>query len=521
MQVNPTFPTRVLTGLALLLLVASLFALNSAAFAWTTAIVLGLAGARVLTQYSVARARSAGFEMLWRHPQRNIQAIRKSEVCLSAELRNRSGELLVLDQISALGPPELEIQLEPAYALLPAHSALPVRVTVRPLRVGLRGIQGLSVLVRSDVSAFEAQLTFANPFVLEVTPCVTAHGDPLRRGGLGRVSAPANRTSSVSGESLELRELRELQPGDPLRKIAWKASARRGRLLVRDDEQEHRHLLWFVLDASVELWAGHPSESALDLAIDRVASMIRQALRQGDRVGLCVVAGRTLVRIAPDQGANHERRLFAALMHATTTLDSDRSGLDEQDAAAVVLEHLRPMDPLGTHHVSSKNHDAIAKLAQRALDRAQLDAQPEPMGLTPRDRLFRRYLATFGLPSPPRTTTDRDLTDRELLETLKWLATQRPDRIRICSPWPRQRLLEGLAKVQRRLKKARIELDWIPMNVHYGLRDSALIPQRLVHHTLRWRELTEAASGHLALRRLGIRDAATQHMTRPGDLAGP
>ena len=31
----------------------------------------------------------------------------------------------------------------------------------------------------------------------------------------------------------EIRELREHMPGDPFKKIAWKASARRGRLLVR------------------------------------------------------------------------------------------------------------------------------------------------------------------------------------------------------------------------------------------------------------------------------------------------
>jgi uncharacterized protein (DUF58 family) len=520
-QVSPTFPTRLLTGLALLLLVAALFALNSIAFAWSTALILGLAVSRVLTQHSVARARTAGFEMLWLHPHRNLQTIQRTELSLSAELRNRSSQLLVLDSVASLCPPEFEVQVEPARALLPPHSSLPVRLTIRPLRVGVRGIQGLSVIVRSDLSAFEAQLTFANPFVLEVQPCATTHTEPLRRGGLGRVSAPANRTAVVSGQSLELRELREHQPGDALRKVAWKASARRGQLLVRDDEQEHRHLLWFVLDASVELWAGRPSEAALDDAINRVASMIRQALSRGDRVGLCIVAARTLARIPPDQGANHQRRLFEALARATSTLDADRSGLDEQDAAAVVLEHLRPIDPKGTRRVSSRDLDAIALLARRTLERSQLAPQPEPLGISPRDRLLRRYLAVFGLPSPPRTTSDRDLTDREVIATLDWLATQRPDRIRVCSPWPRPRLLEGLAKVQRRLKKSRIALDWIPMNIHYGVGESTLAPQRLIQSTLEWRSLVGAAEGKLGLRRVGIRDAMTVRAARAHDVNVP
>lgn len=504
MQVSPTFSTRILVGLAVLLLAVAVVRVHAVAFAWSAALLLGLATSRLFTQYSVARARNAGFEMLWQQSNRSVVAVRNGEVCLRAELRNRSNELLVLDSITALAPPELLVIVEPARALLPARSALPITVTARPLRVGTHGLQGLSVTVRSDASAFDARLTFANPFVFEVRPCAAPYIEPPRRGGLGREFAPANRTGNVSGDSMELREIREHQPGDPLRKVAWKASARRGRLLVRDDEQEHRHLVWFVLDASVELWAGQPAEASLDHAIDRVASMIRQSLRQGDRVGLCVVAARTLARIAPDQGSAHEAKLFDALTHAVSVSDCDRSGLDEEEIAAVVLEHLRPMDPVGTRGISPKDLESIARLAQRALGRARLPTRPEPLGASPRDRLLRRYVAEFGLPTPCRTTTDRDLTDKELIGTLKWLTEQRPDRIRVCSPWPALRLLDGLVKVQRRLRKSRIALDWIPMRIHYGAEDPKTVPQQLVHECFNWRAVVEDANGKLALRRLGV-----------------
>ena len=39
-----------------------------------------------------------------------------------------------------------------------------------------------------------------------------------------------------AGSGTELRELRELRPGDPFKSIAWKASARSGKLLVREVE---------------------------------------------------------------------------------------------------------------------------------------------------------------------------------------------------------------------------------------------------------------------------------------------
>ncbi|HEY5959344.1 MAG TPA: DUF58 domain-containing protein [Polyangiaceae bacterium] len=517
MQLSPTFPTRVLTGVALLGLTGSVCALNPIAFAWTAALVIGLAAARVLTQVSVVKARCAGFEMLWQHPQRHARTIRDCEFTLSAELRNRSGELLILESISALTPPALEARINPCSALLPAGSALPVELRIRPRRVGTHGIQGLSVVVRSDVSSFEVQLTFANPFVLDVRPCATGYFEVLRSGGLGRMSAPAPRTGRVSGDSTELRELRTHQPGDALRKVAWKASARRGRLMVRDDEREHRHLLWYVLDASVELWAGNPAEAAMDLAIDQVSSLIRQSMRRGDRVGLSIVAARQLVRILPNEGANHEQNLLDALSNATGTLDADRSGLDEHEVATLVLEHLRPIDPNGTRLLLTRDWDGIARLAHRTLDRVHLPERPEPFGVSPRDRLLRRYLSVFGLPSPPRTSPDRHNTDGQLIESITWLATQRPDRIRVVSPWPSPKLVEALTKAQRRLKKQRIVLDWIAMNVHYGAANSPVVSQQLLHDSLKWREQTEAGNGRLALRKIGILAATPLRIKRTPD----
>jgi uncharacterized protein (DUF58 family) len=506
---------------AVLGLAASVCALNPTAFAWSAALVIGLGVSRVLTHFSVIRARSAGFEMLWQHPQRYAVAIRESEFTISAELRNRSNELLIVEALVALAPPSLDAQVEPTSALLPAGCALPVKMRVRPRRVGTHGVQGLSVVIRSDASAFEVQLTFANPFVLDVRPCATAYFEVLRRGGLGRVSAPAQRTGMASGDSTELRELREHHPGDALRKVAWKASARRGKLMVRDDEREHRHLLWYILDASVELWAGSPGTAALDSAIDQLASLIRQSTRRGDRVGLCIVAARRLLRIPPDEGANHERALFEALANATGTRDADRSGLDEQEVSAFVLEHLRPIDPAGTRHLSSRDLDGIARLAHRTLDRVHLPIRPEPLGVSPRDRLLRQYLAVFGIPSAAKSSPDREHTDNQLLETIGWLATQRPDRIRVVSPWPSSKLVDGLAKLQRRLRKQRIAFDWIAMNVHYGVDEFSSVSHQLLHDALKWRELSEARKGRLELRKLGILTATPLKIRRTSEPPSP
>lgn len=505
MNVTPTFSTTVLVGLSVLTVGLAVVGSEPMVLGWAGAIVVGLAATRMLTRTTIARARAAGFEMLWQQAERTAVAHRLQPFTLTAELRNRSGEILVLEHIAPLAPAELEVRIQPSRAVMPPHSSLTLKVQVTPLRVGFHGLQGMTVVVRDDGAAFEAQLTFANCIVIETRPQILAWSRLGHPGGRGRNLAAATKTRPIAGESVELRELRELQRGDALRKIAWKASARRGRLLVRDDEQEQHSVLYFVLDASVELWAGVVGKSALDEQIDGLASVMKTSLRRGNRVGLAIVGSRTLALVEPGQGRAQEGKLLAALIQAATTRDSDRSLYDEQDIGAMILEQLRPIDPKATKQFSPLDLDAIARLAHRHLSHAPLAPPPEPQAPTIRERTLRQYLAAFGLPSPARTTTDRDATDRELLATVRTLLTSRPDRIVFYSPYPSARLIEGLVSLKRRLQKARIELGWTPTDTMLGLPAPRGSAGAIIVQAMAWHRQADRDKGELALAKIGIR----------------
>ena len=58
------------------------------------------------------------------------------------------------------------------------------------------------------------------------------------------------RARFAAGDETDLREIREHRPGDPFRRIAWRPSARTGRLMTKEYERylPRRHLL--AVDAS-------------------------------------------------------------------------------------------------------------------------------------------------------------------------------------------------------------------------------------------------------------------------------
>jgi uncharacterized protein (DUF58 family) len=502
-------PTRTAVDLALASIACvtvGMIAQEAAIVAWGGALLVGLVIARSVTELGVARVRAAGFEMLWRSEPR-VRRVPRGEVLeLEAEVRNRDSRAARYVGLRVVGSPNLEIEIEPSEGEVPAGGRLRAVVRVKTPRVGRHGIHGLSLEVQGSPGLFEVPLTFANPFGVEVMPRPYSVMMRSPRGGRSRMVADEGRPGVLSGDGLELRELREHRPGDPLKRVAWKASARRGRLMVRDYEREERDVVWLLLDASIELWSGLPGTAPLDLAIDEVAAVAERHITRGDRVGLGILGGRTLAWLEPNRGPSHALEVMAALAHATATYDSDRSDLDEIDVAVRIIEHMRPLDPGAAHRVRASDLDRVARRVERVKPRAPFPTA-EVFAEHRRERVLRSYLAAFGIASAARLEADRPRTDLRIADALERLVKKKPRAsvAYIWSPAPdlasRPELARALAKFPRR----KLELRWVPMKLEQSIPriGSPLMPA--VGDAVRVRALVAEERGIAELRRQGIR----------------
>jgi len=109
--------------------------------------------------------------------------------------------------------------------------------------------------------------------------------------------------NSERGARGEYRSLREYRPGDDLRDIHWKATARTGRAVIREYDRAAAEALWVSLDVSTT--AGDASERAADLTGSLLAGLLADgspvALHAGDRV------------VPPGSGPGQLRRVLDAL----------------------------------------------------------------------------------------------------------------------------------------------------------------------------------------------------------------
>lgn len=146
-------------------------------------------------------------------------------------------------------------------------------------------------------------------------------------------------TSVFRGRSLDYDDLREYVPGDEVRDIDWKATARHGSPLVKRYVASRQHQLLLVVDTGRGMAATAPSGKAKwRVAVTAAGLLGYLALRHGDTVGL-VEGDADATRPHPVKaGEPHLERLLRAVA-TRTTLESGESRLTEQ--LRYVAEHYR------------------------------------------------------------------------------------------------------------------------------------------------------------------------------------
>ncbi|HEX2486882.1 MAG TPA: DUF58 domain-containing protein [Myxococcota bacterium] len=180
------------------------------------------------------------------------------------------------------------------------------------LRADARGplrFAGFRVSTRFPFGLFAKSLLLEAPAETLVYPAI----DALRAAALTAATRQVGEARSrQQGRGTEAAGLRAWVPGDSARSVHWRASARRGALLVRDREREEQPELEVLLRTR-----GRPADAAFELAVRHAASEVVAHLDAGFRVGLASDAE----RFRPDEGHVHRARILSYLARVAPTGD--------------------------------------------------------------------------------------------------------------------------------------------------------------------------------------------------------
>lgn len=192
----------------------------------------------------------------------------------------------------------------------------------------------------------------------------------------------------TKGDGIEYADIRDFSPGDRLRSINWRASARRGGPLVVNDRHPERNtdVVLFV-DSFADVRRG--DRSTLDDAVRAAASLAARYLERRDRVGL-VSFGGVLRWLQPAQGPAQRFRLVESLLE--TGVEPTYTWRDVNIIPARILPPkalVLAITPL----VDPRFVTTVADLRARGYDVSVVEVDPEPLvepGPTELDRLAHR-----------------------------------------------------------------------------------------------------------------------------------
>ncbi|WP_055589925.1 DUF58 domain-containing protein [Peterkaempfera griseoplana] len=216
---------------------------------------------------------------------------------------------------------------------IPAGERRRATTVLRPTRRGDRHAHRVTIRSLGPLGLAARQGSHSVPWTVRVLPPFASRKHLPSR--LARLRELDGRTSLlVRGQGTEFDSLREYIPGDDVRSIDWRASARRSTVAVRTWRPERdRHIL-IVLDTG-RTSAGRVGDAPrLDAAMDAALLLTALATKAGDRVDLLAHDRRARASVQ-GRGASE---VLPSLVNAMAVLEP---ALVETDARALVSAVLR------------------------------------------------------------------------------------------------------------------------------------------------------------------------------------
>jgi uncharacterized protein (DUF58 family) len=146
-----------------------------------------------------------------------------------------------------------------------------------------------------------------------------------------------NYASAFRGRGLEFSEVREYTPGDEVRSIDWRVTARLGVPYVRRYEEERELTLVLAVDASASAQVGSRLRTKAELASEVAAVMALAASRHHDRIGAAFVTDRLEHYVEPKKGRRQALRVVSDVLGWRPA-----SGQTNLEAALLELEAALP-----------------------------------------------------------------------------------------------------------------------------------------------------------------------------------
>ena len=207
---------------------------------------------------------------------------------------------------------------------IPARAKKSIIYQLRPVDRGVYTFGKLNIYVSSPLNFVKRRFSFGKDQTVKVYPSFVqmkkyaflAIDNKLTQFGLKKIRR--------IGHTMEFEQIKDYVSGDDVRTINWKATAKRGNLMVNQFQDEKSQPVYSIIDASRVMKMPFEGLTLLDYAINSALAFSNIALKKNDKTGLLTFSNTIHNHLAASSKKTHLNTILEVLYSIKTNfLDSD------------------------------------------------------------------------------------------------------------------------------------------------------------------------------------------------------
>ena len=202
--------------------------------------------------------------------------------------------------------------------------SIPLIYRLRPVDRGVYTFGKLDIYVSSPLRFVKRRFSFGKDQTVKVYPsfiqmkkyAFLAIDNKLTQFGLKKIRR--------IGHTMEFEQIKDYVSGDDVRTINWKATAKRGNLMINQFQDEKSQPVYSIIDASRVMKMPFEGLTLLDYAINSALAFSNIALKKNDKTGLLTFSNTIHNHLAASSKKTHLNTILEVLYSIKTNfLDSD------------------------------------------------------------------------------------------------------------------------------------------------------------------------------------------------------
>ena len=245
----------------------------------------------------------------------------ENKVNLLIRNRNRFAiDMMIIDELP-VQMQERRFEIGKKFAPLQQQN---ISYTILPAQRGSYEFGSMHLYVSSRAGLVLRRFTIPATQTVSVYPSYVQ----MRKYQLLSKSATNNETGAQRkrkiGQSMEFEQIKDYISGDDIRAINWKATARRGLLMVNNYVDEKSQQVYCVIDKGRLMKMPFNGLSLLDYAINAALAVTNVCLQKQDKIGLITFSNKMGTLIPAERKAVQRENILQALYKEQTAfLESD------------------------------------------------------------------------------------------------------------------------------------------------------------------------------------------------------